>query len=66
VRLVAEIAAAFEAAKAASQAEVGKPARRVKGLCDQPNRKAWSRSRGVIGKADVHQGEESPRLVSPG
>jgi hypothetical protein len=63
VRLTAEIAAELEAAMAASQADDGKPARRFKDFSYQPRRKAWSRARRVIGKAEVTQGEDNPRFV---
>ncbi len=63
VRLTAEIAAELEAAKAASQADEGKPARRFKDFSYRPRKKAWSRARRVVGKAEVTQGEENPRFV---
>jgi hypothetical protein len=61
VRLTAEIAA--ELAKAASRADGGKPARRFKDFRYRPHRQAWSRSRRVVGKAEVTQGEANPRFV---
>jgi len=63
VRLVAEIATELEEAKAASQADAGKPARRFKDFTYRPHRKAWSRPRRVIGKAEFTQGEANPRFV---
>lgn len=62
-RLVAEIAAEIEAARAASLADDGKPARRFKAFDYRPRKKAWSRSRRVIGKAEITQGGENPRFV---
>jgi hypothetical protein len=63
VRLVGEITAELEAAMAASQANDGKPARRFKDFVYRPRRKAWSRPRRVVGKAEVTQGEANPRFV---
>jgi hypothetical protein len=63
VRLTAEIAAELDEAKAASQADEGRPARRFKDFSYRPHRKAWSRFRRVIGKAEVTQGEANPRFV---
>jgi len=63
VRLVAEIAAELDEASAASQADAGRPARRFKDFSYRPHRKAWSRTRRVVGKAEVTQGEANPRFV---
>jgi hypothetical protein len=63
VRLTAEIAAELDEAMAASQADQGRPARRFKDFSYRPHRKAWSRSRRVVGKAEVTQGEANPRFV---
>jgi hypothetical protein len=62
-RLTAEIAAQLDEAKADSQAHDGRPARRFKDFAYRPRRKAWSRPRRVIGKAEVTQGEPNPRFV---
>lgn len=62
-RLTAEIAAELEAAKTASEADDGRPARRFKNFSYRPRRKAWSRPRRVVGKAEVTQGEANPRFV---
>jgi hypothetical protein len=63
VRLVAEIAADLEAAKAASLADDGKPARRFRDFGYRPRKKAWSRPRRVIAKAEVTQGDANPRFL---
>ena len=63
VRLVAEIAAELDQAKAASQLLDGQPARRFRDFGYRPHRKAWSRARRVVGKAEVTQGEANPRFV---
>src|SRR6266481_2241872 len=63
VRLVAEIAAELDEAKAASQADDGRPARRFRDFSYRPHKKAWSRPRRVVGKAEVTQGEANPRFV---
>jgi len=62
-RLVAAIATELDEASAASQADEGRPARRFKDFSYRPHRKAWSRARRVIGKAEVTQGEANPRFV---
>jgi hypothetical protein len=62
-RLVAEVASQLDQAKAASQADDGKPARRFKDFDYRPRKKAWSRPRRVVGKAEVTQGEANPRFV---
>ena len=63
VRLVAEVAAELDQAEAASRADGGKPARRFKDFSYRPHRKAWSRSRRVVGKAEVTQDQANPRFV---
>lgn len=63
VRLLAEIGAELAAAKAASQTDGGNPARRFKAFSYRPHRKAWSRPRRVIAKAEVTQGEQNPRFL---
>jgi hypothetical protein len=63
VRLIAEIAAELDQARAASIADEGRPARRFKAFSYRPHKKAWSRPRRVIGKAEITQGEENPRFV---
>lgn len=62
-RLVAEIAAELEQAHAASRADEGRPARRFKDFSYQPRKKAWSRPRRIIAKAEVTQGEANPRFL---
>jgi hypothetical protein len=62
-RLVSEIRAETLAAKAASEACGGEPARRFKDFTYRPRKKAWSRPRRVVGKAEVTQGEPNPRFV---
>ncbi|WP_342241495.1 IS1380 family transposase [Inquilinus sp. OTU3971] len=63
VRLVAEISSELDQAQAASQADEDRPARRFKDFSYRPRKKAWSRARRVIGKAEVTQGEKNPRFV---
>jgi hypothetical protein len=63
VRLVAEIAAELDEAKAASEADQGRPARRFRDFSYRPHKKAWSQARRVVGKAEVTQGEANPRFV---
>jgi hypothetical protein len=63
VRLVAAVAAELDEAKLASDADGGKPARRFKDFSYRPHRKAWTRARRVVGKAEVTQGEANPRFV---
>jgi hypothetical protein len=60
-RLVGEIAAELEEAKAEAEAS-GKPARRFKELM-WSTLDSWSRRRRVIGKAEWTQGEANPRFV---
>jgi len=63
VRLEAEIAAELDQAKAASEADGGKPKRAFKAFTYRPHKKAWSRARRVVGKAEWTQGEANPRFV---
>jgi len=63
VRLVAEISSELDQAQAASRADEGPPARRFKDFSYRPRKKAWSRTRRVIGKAEVTQGEKNPRFL---
>ncbi len=60
-RLVGEIAAELEEAKAAAEAS-GKPARRFKELL-WSTLDSWSRRRRVVAKAEWTQGEANPRFV---
>ena len=60
-RLVGEIAAELEEAKAEAQAS-GKPARRFKELM-WSTLDSWSRRRRVVAKAEWTQGEATPRFV---
>jgi hypothetical protein len=62
VRLVKHIAAELQAAKAASQADEGRPARRFKDFM-WTTRKTWSQRRRVVAKAEWTQGEQNPRFV---
>jgi hypothetical protein len=61
-RLVKSIAAELHAAKAASLADEGRPARRFKDFM-WATRKTWSRRRRVVAKAEWTQGEANPRFV---
>ena len=63
VRLVTEISSELDQARASSRADEGRPARRFKDFSYRPRKKAWSRPRRVIGKAEVTQGEDNPRFV---
>jgi len=62
VRLVAKIEAELDEAKAASEADQGRPARRFKDFT-WTTRKTWSRRRRVVAKAEWTQGEANPRFV---
>jgi hypothetical protein len=61
-RLVKTIAAELDQARAASQAEEGRPARRFKDFAWR-TRKSWSVERRVVAKAEWTQGEQNPRFV---
>lgn len=61
-RLVKHIAAELDEAKAASQADEGRPARRFKDFM-WTTRKSWGRRRRVVAKAEWTQGEQNPRFV---
>jgi hypothetical protein len=62
VRLVEHIAAELQQARAASEADEGRPARRFKDFM-WTTRKSWSRRRRVVAKAEWTQGEANPRFV---
>jgi len=62
VRLVEHISAELQAARAASQADEGRPARRFKDFV-WTTRKTWNRERRVVAKAEWTQGEQNPRFV---
>ena len=61
-RLAAQIAAELDQAKAASQADQGRPARRFKDFL-WTTRKTWSRRRRVVAEAEWTRGEANPRFV---
>jgi len=62
VRLAEHIAAELDEARAASEADEGRPARRFKDFV-WTTRKSWSRRRRVVAKAEWTQGEANPRFV---
>ena len=62
VRLVEHIAAELQEARAASEADEGRPARRFKDFM-WTTRKSWSRRRRVVAKAEWTRGEQNPRFV---
>jgi hypothetical protein len=62
VRLVDHITAELDEAKAASEADEGRPARRFKDFM-WTTRDSWSRRRRVVAKAEWTQGEANPRFV---
>lgn len=62
VRLVEHIAAELQQARAASEADEGRPARRFKDFM-WTTRNSWSRRRRVVAKAEWTQGEQNPRFV---
>jgi hypothetical protein len=62
VRLAEEIAAELDEARAACEADQGRPARRFRDFM-WITRKTWSRRRRVVAKAEWTQGEANPRFV---
>jgi hypothetical protein len=62
VRLAGEIAGELAQAKAASEADEGRPARRFRDFA-WTTRKTWGRERRVVGKAEWTHGEANPRFV---
>jgi hypothetical protein len=62
VRLVDEIAVELAAARQEWR-HSGRPARQFKDFTWRPRKKAWSRERRVIAKAEWTQGEANPRFV---
>jgi hypothetical protein len=62
VRLAAHIEVEMDQAKAASEADQGRPARRFKDFM-WTTRDSWSRRRRVVAKAEWTQGEANPRFV---
>jgi Transposase DDE domain group 1 len=62
VRLAQTIAVELQAARLASWADEGRPARRFKDFAYR-TRKSWSRQRRVVAKAEWTQGEANPRFV---
>ncbi len=63
VRLVYEIAGELAAARERHLRNWGRPARYFKDFTWRPRKKAWSRERRVIGKAEWTQGEANPRFI---
>jgi hypothetical protein len=62
VRLVDEIAVPLAAARERYR-QTGRPARQFDDFTYRPRKKAWSRERRVIAKAEWTQGEANPRFV---
>jgi hypothetical protein len=62
-RLVYEIAEVLAAARERHLRNWGKPARYFKDFTWRPRKKAWSRERLVIGKAEWTQGKANPRFI---
>jgi hypothetical protein len=63
VRLVDEIAVVLAAARQKYRHNWGRPARYFKDFTWRPRKKAWSRERRVIAKAEWTQGEANPRFI---